>query len=219
VPQALLDAPCPARPAEGPFTVLWVGRISPEKAFGLCLEAARLTMHPDVRFIVVGDGPGAEAARGRVRQLGLDGRVTFLGRKPWEEVQALLRTAHLFLFTSIRDTSGNTALEALAAGAPVVCIDHQGVGAHLPPEAAVKLPPAGPAALARGFAEAIEALARDRERLAGMSAAARRYARSVGWDVRTAAMQAHYRMLVQRRARGVAPRTAPPAATGVALTG
>ena len=44
------------------------------------------------------------------------------------EAVAQMQSAELFCFTSLRDTSGNVVLEALAAGVPVVCFDHQGAG-------------------------------------------------------------------------------------------
>jgi glycosyltransferase involved in cell wall biosynthesis len=204
VPRSLLDQAPPQRPLHGPFIVSWAGLLEPRKGVGLCVEVARRVTAPGVRFLIAGDGPLARSARREVERHGLGERVTFLGQLPWAEVQALHRSAHVFLFTSIRDTLGTAALEALAAGAPVVCIDHQGVGAHLPAAAAVKVPVAGARDVAIAMARAIDTLAADRERVARMAEAGRRYIEVEAWDRRAAAMEAHYGAALERwrRAHG-----------------
>ena len=210
IPRQFLEQPPPPRPLDGPFTVLWAGRMEARKGIGLCLEVARLATTPGIHFVIAGDGPLAAAARRQAGRLGIAERVSFLGRRPWREVQALMRSAHAFLFTSLRDTFGMAAVEALAGGAPMICIDHQGVGAHVPAAAAVKIPVVGLRRTAAAMARAIHALASDRARLAEMSQAARRYAETEAWDRRAVAMQAQYEELVEdwhRRRRGCAPRT------------
>ena len=144
-PGEMLQLPPAPRPTDGPFTVLWAGRIEAFKGIGIFLEAAALVNSPDIRFVVAGDGAWEAEARHHSQKLGLDGKVQFLGRVPHAEILSLFETAHVFIFTSLRDTFGNTALEALIAGAPVVCIDHNGVGAHLPSDAAIKVPLTTPA--------------------------------------------------------------------------
>jgi len=203
VPEHLLDTPATPRPTSGPFTILWVGRIEPRKGLPLCLEAVHAANVDGLRLIVVGEGPEAEAAREQASKLGLGDRVAFLGQRPWADVQALQRSAHAFLFSSVRDTSGNAAIEALAAGVPVICIDHQGMGSHLPDSAAIKVPVLSRGETVAAMARAIETLASDPARLARMSIAARAYAESEAWSRRAVAMQAHYAAIVGR-AQGAA---------------
>ncbi len=198
VPRDLLAESRSDRPQDQPFTVLWAGLLEPRKGVALCLEVARRVPPPDVRILVAGDGPLARSARRQAKRLGLGDRVIFLGHLPWVEVQARNREAHLFLFTSIRDTFGTAALEALAAGAPVICIDHQGVGAHLPPAAAVKVPVGSVREVSEAMAKAIDMLAADRGRLAQMAEAGRRYAEAETWDRRAAIMQRHYDLALDR---------------------
>lgn len=52
--------------------------------------------------------------------LGLDGAVRFLGYRPREEVQALMREADAFLFPSLLEACPFTLLEAMSQGAAVV---------------------------------------------------------------------------------------------------
>jgi glycosyltransferase involved in cell wall biosynthesis len=197
IPRHILDMPLLARPTEGPFIVLWAAIIEPRKGLGLCLEAARLVKVPDVKFVIVGDGPQAAAARRQAQRLGIENKVEFRGRIPWPDLQMLYRTAHVFLFTSIRDSYGTAPLEALAAGAPLICLDHQGADVHLPDDVAVRIPLGRPRAIAAATARAIDNLAQDRGRLAEMSCASRRYAETEAWDSRAASMQRHYASLVR----------------------
>jgi glycosyltransferase involved in cell wall biosynthesis len=124
----------------------------------------------------------------------------------WQELQQHLAAADLFLFTSLRDTLGIVNFEAIAQGCPVMCLDHNGVGAHLPDDAAVKIPVTSPATVIREMARKIEALASDRESLQRMSEAACRFAEGQRWDRRAVWMEQLYRQVLQQRAanRGAA---------------
>ena len=59
-----------------------------------------------------------------IQRLGLNDRVVFLGRLSWQEMQQRFAEADLFMFTSLRDTSGAVNFEALAKGCPVMCLNH-----------------------------------------------------------------------------------------------
>ncbi|MGG5817706.1 glycosyltransferase family 4 protein [Falsiroseomonas sp. HW251] len=205
VPPRVLDAPLAERPTQGPFTVFFAGQIELRKGIGLLLEVARKLRGQDIRFVVVGDGPNAAAVRRRAEELGLP--IRFLGKRPWREVQDLYRSAHVFLFTSIRDSFGTTTLEALAGGAPVICIDHQGAGAHLPNDATVKVPVGPREQVAESMARAVLDLAADRPRLAAMSRAGRLWVlETEAWDRRTERMERIYEQVLAPVAGPPAPR-------------
>ncbi|MEW6523733.1 MAG: N-acetyl-alpha-D-glucosaminyl L-malate synthase BshA [Bacillota bacterium] len=70
------------------------------------------------RLLLIGDGPESVAARRRVSERGLEGRVFFLGQQ--DRVAELLATGDLFLLPSERESFGLAALEAMACGVPVV---------------------------------------------------------------------------------------------------
>ena len=99
---------------------LFVGRLSPEKGVGTLLEAWD-RFGEGVPLKVVGDGP----LTGRVLSVA-DRRpdVEYLGRKPAEEVRALMKEAGVLVFPSEwYETFGRVAAEAFAAGTPVVASD------------------------------------------------------------------------------------------------
>ncbi|MGI9043341.1 MAG: N-acetyl-alpha-D-glucosaminyl L-malate synthase BshA [Gemmatimonadaceae bacterium] len=70
------------------------------------------------RLVMIGDGPDRPDAEDEARQLGLEGRVQFLGKI--DNVAPLLASADLFLLPSTSESFGLSALEALASGVPVI---------------------------------------------------------------------------------------------------
>jgi glycosyltransferase involved in cell wall biosynthesis len=208
VPTAILPPRPPRRVEEGRFVVLWAGRIEHRKALPLCLEVARLVRTDRIRFLIVGDGPRRRHCEAYARRLGLGERASFLGQLSWLGLQEVIGEAHLFLFTSLRDTLGAVVLEATAKGCPILCLDHNGVGAHLPDAAAVKVGLAAPRRVAAALAEAIDALAADPQRRRAMSQAAFDFANSQRWDDRAARMEECYREVLARHDAAPAPVSA-----------
>jgi N-acetyl-alpha-D-glucosaminyl L-malate synthase BshA len=79
---------------------------------------ARVRQHRPVRLRLVGEGPELEAVRSRARELGLLSDIDFVGIA--DEVIEELARADVLLMPSERESFGLAALEAQAAGAPVV---------------------------------------------------------------------------------------------------
>jgi len=105
--------------------------------------------------------------RSLARHLSIDGRTRWLGWLPHDEVLGHYASADVFVFTSLRDTSGNVVLEALAAGVPIICLDHQGVRDIVAERCGVKVPVTTPEASIDAITAALAGLARNRERCIG----------------------------------------------------
>ncbi|MBX5464608.1 MAG: glycosyltransferase [Clostridia bacterium] len=108
--------------AEGSVTVLFAGRLSPEKGVRSAAEALDLALREEPRLLArfAGDGPLADALRQRLAPHLAAGRVSLLGHRPWEAMAAEYARADLLLLPSPAETQGLAALEAMAAGLPVV---------------------------------------------------------------------------------------------------
>jgi len=178
-----------------PLKILWSGELHSRKALPILLRA--LAAIPDVPFelTVLGDGPQRALWSKLAERLGLASRVVFLGRLPFEQAVAQMNQAELFCFPSLRDTSGNVVLEALAAGVPVICFDHQGVSDIVTAECGVKLPGISPPRAIEDWARTIRELANDPARLLRMSEAATLRACDFLWERNGDWMLAAYRKL------------------------
>ncbi|MCB2179537.1 glycosyltransferase [bacterium] len=113
---------------ENDLVMISVGRLAKEKNWAFFLEAAQksLRQHPQLRIVLLGDGPDRKSLKSHAEELGIADRVDFLGDIPFEQVPAYLQAADFFGFASTTETQGLVTLEALAAGLPVVAVDAAG---------------------------------------------------------------------------------------------
>jgi N-acetyl-alpha-D-glucosaminyl L-malate synthase BshA len=70
------------------------------------------------KLVLIGDGPDLAKVRREAVQLGLAGRLVYLGNQ--ERVEGLLASSDVFLLPSLQESFGLAALEAMAAGTPVI---------------------------------------------------------------------------------------------------
>jgi glycosyltransferase involved in cell wall biosynthesis len=82
---------------------------------------------PAMRLIVAGAGPEMEPMRRLARELGVANRVELVGQRSRAELKSLYGSAHVFVLPSERESFGLAALEARAAGLPVIAMQASGV--------------------------------------------------------------------------------------------
>ncbi len=118
--------------AESEFTkrlgspvVVAAGRLVPEKAFNIVIEAFALLKARDVlaasKLVILGEGPELDALRNQALRLGVAGDVHFLGfiDNPW----AVFAESDVFVLGSRYEGFGLVVAEAVACGLPVVSTD------------------------------------------------------------------------------------------------
>jgi 1,2-diacylglycerol 3-alpha-glucosyltransferase len=105
-----------------------VGRLASEKNWDTLLHAFAQVYaeRPDLRLVLIGDGPAKDSLQLLAAELGLAERVTFTGALPFDEIPRYLKAADAFSFASITETQGIVTIEAMAAGLPVVAVDGSG---------------------------------------------------------------------------------------------
>lgn len=110
--------------------VFFVGRLVYEKGLDLLLEAAVkiLSKVDEVKFVIAGKGPYEVHLKEKARRLGIYDRVYFTGYIDDQVRNALFNTAAVAVFPSLYEPFGIVALEAMAAGTPVVVTDNGGLG-------------------------------------------------------------------------------------------
>jgi glycosyltransferase involved in cell wall biosynthesis len=80
----------------------------------------------DVRLVVCGTGPLRQALEAQARDAGIADRVTFTGLVSNTEVARYAAVADAFVLPSLLEALPTVAVEALAAGTPVLSADHPG---------------------------------------------------------------------------------------------
>ena len=112
--------------------VVKVARLAPEKGHLYFLESAKAVLKevPDAYFLALGEGPLRGSLEKRVREMGIQNRVKFLGLR--RDVPRVLKISQVFSFTPVAGESlGTAALEALAMEVPVVAFNVGGIEASV----------------------------------------------------------------------------------------
>lgn len=109
------------------FVLVTVGRLAPAKNYPTLLRAvARArTLVPDVRLRLVGDGPERAALHTLAAELGIADAVEFCGERA--DVGTLLRSADVFVLSSLSEGLPISILEAMAASLPAIVTDVGGM--------------------------------------------------------------------------------------------
>jgi glycosyltransferase involved in cell wall biosynthesis len=151
-------------------TIVTVANLRSEKAHEVLLHAARrlAARHRALRYLIVGDGPRRTELMALATSLGLNAQVTFVGHR--DDVPALLAQADLFVLPSRSEAFPNGAMEAMAAGLPVIASRVGGLVDLIEDgRTGILVSPAEPPQ----FAAAIEELVLNPERAFALGSAAR----------------------------------------------
>ena len=109
------------------FVLLFVGRLGKEKSVDFLIDAHKSLIKsiPNVKLIIVGDGPEKDEFIDMVKKNNLESCVKFTGMVPWDKIPNYYQIANLFVTASTTETQGLTLIEAMASGKPPVCIDDE----------------------------------------------------------------------------------------------
>lgn len=161
--------------------------------FTFLRTAAALGSDFPSRFVIMGQGPQAEALQTYAQELGVSDRVYFLGFR--RDIGTVLPELDTLLFPSEKEGLGTTLLDAMAAGVPIVATEVGGIPEVVLPEQTGLLAPVRDAeALARAVKRISEEEALRQRLIAGGQAMAEQHAYS---EV-ARRIEALYRSLMQR---------------------
>jgi glycosyltransferase involved in cell wall biosynthesis len=103
--------------------IMYVGRIAHEKNIEFLLNVTRnlIDYHPDILFVIAGEGPAVTSLSHRCVELKISRNVKFVGYLSRKNMlRHCYAAADIFVFASRTETQGLVLLEAMAQGVPVV---------------------------------------------------------------------------------------------------
>lgn len=180
--------------------VIYTGRLIDHKNVSTLLAAVRLLVDelPDLRCLIVGDGPDREDLERYSSRLGLSGNVSFPGFIPDQrDLFALMKRSKVFVFPSTREGFGRSLVEAEACGLPPVVV-------KAPDSASTTLIRHGSNGLlcendARALAEAIGDLLKNPSRRQQMAEEALADAAQYDWSNTVDRIEETYRQAIHMR--------------------
>ncbi len=171
------------------FVVHWSGRLVDHKGFELALLAAScLRRLPGVtperlHFVVTGAGPEKAYYDRCAKDLQVSDFFRFTGWLSQQELEAIWDGTDVFLFTSLRETTGMALQEAMMRGIPTVVVDNGGPGEMVTDLSGFKIRPAPLDQMAEQAAAAIDELFRHPDKCRELGSTARRRAEELfDWE-------------------------------------
>jgi glycosyltransferase involved in cell wall biosynthesis len=180
----------------GPPRILFVGRLVARKGVDRLLQALATIADREWRLEIVGFGPERDPLERRAAELGLSGRVEFLGRIANDALVAAYRRATCFVLPATLDERADTEglgvvlLEAMSYGVPVIATRRGGIVDIVEDGGTGVLVEDEPAELARAVASILD----DPQRGRALGRAGRASVRErFGWDSIVDRLDAVYR--------------------------
>lgn len=104
-----------------------VGRLTEEKGHIYLIKAFAIitSVNPDIKLLIIGEGPLKKDLESQVKNLDLEGKVIFAGFR--SEVQKMLSIMDIFVLPSLDEGMPIALLEAMAAKLPAVVTNVGGV--------------------------------------------------------------------------------------------
>lgn len=105
--------------------ILWIGRFTPGKGVEYLIDGFNILVkeRPDLKLLMIGDGPSKEYIKQKILKLGLDEKIIMKEFVPNQEILPIYQNSSVFVLPSIDEGVPRTILEAMACGIPVVCTE------------------------------------------------------------------------------------------------
>jgi glycosyltransferase involved in cell wall biosynthesis len=107
-------------------TLITTSRLVKKNAIGDIIDALSF-LPQEFSLKILGIGPLEKELKEKVRRQDLSGRVRFLGHVPYEEIPKHLHAADIFIRPSLSEGMGNSFIEGMAAGLPVIATPVGGI--------------------------------------------------------------------------------------------
>lgn len=104
--------------------IVFVGRLIGKKGIAFLVDALSL-MPTDMNWelLIFGDGDDHTLIEKQIADSGIGKNVKLMGNRPLNQIAEAYQQADVFVLPSLRETSGNVLLEAMAYAVPIVAFD------------------------------------------------------------------------------------------------
>jgi glycosyltransferase involved in cell wall biosynthesis len=196
--------PCPE--LDGPIVFHWSGRFVDHKGLEILIRAVdhlktnAPSVYRNIRVVVSGSGPLEKFYRKLINELGLAEAFEFLGWVTLAEMNAIWDRSHVFVFTSLRETTGMALQEAMMREVAPIVIDNGGPGEMVTEDSGIKVSGEDFQELVSHLADGMAALAEEPEKGIQMGIKARERALEYySWDAVGSQMLGLYEALLDGR--------------------
>jgi len=179
--------------------LVWSGRFVPGKGVDTLIDAFALALkeNPKLHLLLVGDGPQKDQIEAQIARLKVRDKVTINTYVPNNEMPDVYRSSSIFVLTSHYEGVPRTILESMACGLPVICTDLPQLRPIVGGNGILV-----PVYSAKGFAEAILALASDESMRRRMGASGSELIRrNYSWDSAMRETIELYKTVIEERKR------------------
>lgn len=111
---------------ENDVVLITTSRLVKKNGIDDVIEALRL-LPENVKFIIIGSGRLEKSLKFKVQSLKLGNRVKFLGEINHDDIPKYLHASDIFIRPSLSEGMGNSFIEAMAAGLPVIATPVGGI--------------------------------------------------------------------------------------------
>ncbi|MEM8676182.1 MAG: glycosyltransferase family 4 protein [Cyanobacteria bacterium P01_G01_bin.67] len=164
---------------------VYTGRLVDWKGVNYLLDAfKKLLSQVDATLHIIGEGEERQKLEEQSKLLELGDSIEFLGWMKHDEIMKHLLNCDVFVMPSLRESCGNSVLEAMVLGLPVIVADWGGPGIIVDSTCGIKIEPSSPVEYVNGLAEAMIKLALSPDMRIGMGQKGRKriIEQNYDWD-------------------------------------
>ena len=177
------------------LNVMWCGKFDFRKRLDLAIKTIAELRDLNIKLHVAGSGD-VEKYKSLANKEDVEDKVVFYGQVNHEDINGLMLTSDVFLFTSIMDATSTVVVEALQNQLPVVCFDTCGFGTVVDETIGIKVPLSNPHQSVHDFSNAIKTLYNNREILKQLSENCKQRVKLYEWDYKAQMMVDIYNSII-----------------------
>lgn len=163
--------------------LLWVGKFEFRKQLQLALKIMTGLKDLEIKLHIVGGKKDEEEKyKTLTKGLGISEQCIWHGILPHIEVQQLMQTSDMFLFTSVAEGTPHVVMEALGNNLPIICFDCCGHGDSVSEDVGIKIALSNPEQAIKDFVEKISFVYYNREILKQMSKNCKNRQQELSWE-------------------------------------